>query len=82
MSAGIFDYSVAGASAWFLYFARDWRKLNGLEHYRVKCNFGVDVTHSMPQEEGLRSAEVQAERMKTLWNTTVDFHARLQKQPI
>jgi hypothetical protein len=64
----------------FLYFARDWRKMNGLEHYRVNCNFGVDVGHSMPQEESLRSAEVQADRMQHLWNCSVDFIAKLKKQ--
>ncbi len=65
----------------FLYFARDWRKMNGLEHYRVACNFGVEVTHSMPQEEGMRSADAQAERFKTLWNVTADWHAKLKKLP-
>lgn len=64
----------------FLYFARAWRKQNGLDHYRVKCNFGLDVTHSMPNEEGLRSQDVQTERFKTLWNVTVDWMARLTKQ--
>ncbi len=65
----------------FLYFARDWRTQNGLDHYRVKCNFGIDVTHSMPQEEGLKSAEAQSTRFQTLWNVTVDWHAKLKKLP-
>lgn len=64
----------------FLYLAANWRKINSLQHYRVNCNFGVDCTHSMPQEETLRSGEVQQERLKTLWNVTVDWIARLQKQ--
>jgi hypothetical protein len=66
----------------FLYFAHEWRKMNGLHHYRVKCNFGVDVTHSMPQEESLRSAEVQSQRFLTLWNCTVDWLAKLKKLPL
>jgi hypothetical protein len=66
----------------FLYFARDWRKQNGLEHYRINCNFGVDVGHSLPQEEGLRSAEAQAQRFMTCWNVTVDWIARLKKLPL
>jgi hypothetical protein len=65
----------------FLYFAREWRKMNGLDHYRVSCNFGIDVGQSMPQEEGLRSAEVQAERLKERWNVTIDWHAKLKKLP-
>ena len=64
----------------FLYFARDWRKMNGLEHYRVSCNFGVDITHSMPQEEGLRSAATQQDRFQHLWNVTADWHAKMKKQ--
>jgi predicted SAM-dependent methyltransferase len=65
----------------FLYFARDWRAQNGLDDYRVECNFGVEVTHSMPQEEGLKSAEAQSARFQTLWNVTVDWHAKLKKLP-
>jgi len=65
----------------FLYFAEEWRIINALEHYNVHCNFGVDVGHSMPQEESLRADAVQAERVRTLWNTTVDWIAKLKKQP-
>lgn len=65
----------------FLYFARDWRTQQGLDHYRVACNFGVEVTHSMPQEEGLKSGEAQSARFSTLWNVTVDWHAKLKKMP-
>jgi predicted SAM-dependent methyltransferase len=65
----------------FLYFSRDWRKMNGLDHYRVRCNFGCDVPYSLPQEEGLRAAEVQQQRFQTLWNVTIDWHAKLKKLP-
>jgi hypothetical protein len=65
----------------FLYFSAEWRKLNGLQHYRVGCNFGVDVTHSMPQDEGLRSADAQAQRFHNFWNVTVDWIAKLKKLP-
>lgn len=63
----------------FLYFSAEWRKMNGLDHYRVNCNFGVNVGQTMPQEEGLRSAEVQADRFAHLWNVTVDWVAQLKK---
>lgn len=65
----------------FLYFAREWRKQNGLEHYRVRCNFAVDVGHTLPQEEMLRSAEAQAERFHHYWNVTHDWVAKLKKLP-
>jgi hypothetical protein len=65
----------------FLYFSAEWRKLNSLDHYRAKCNFGVDITHSLPQEETLRSAEAQAQRFQNYWNVTVDWIAKLKKLP-
>jgi len=65
----------------FLYFAAEWRKMNALDHYRVSCNFGVDVGHTLPQEEMLRSAEAQAERFQHYWNTTYDWIAKLKKLP-
>lgn len=65
----------------FCYFARDWRKANGLDHYRIKANLVGDVGQTMPQEEGLRAAEVQAERYRTLWNVTIDWWAKLKKLP-
>lgn len=63
----------------FLYFNAEWRKLNGLEHYRVGCNFGVDVGQVIPQEEGLRSAEAQQTRFQHYWNVTIDWVAKLKK---
>jgi hypothetical protein len=66
----------------FLYFSKEWRKLNGLDHYRTKCHFGIDVTHSLPQEESLRSPEAQQERFHRYWNVTIDWIAKLKKLPI
>jgi predicted SAM-dependent methyltransferase len=66
----------------FLYFNVDWRKQNGLQHYRVGCHFGLDVTHTLPQEETLRSAEAQSQRFHNYWNVTVDWVAKLKKLPI
>lgn len=63
----------------FLYFSAEWRKMNNLDHYRVACNFGVDVGMSFPQEEGLRNEAVQKERFKHYWNTTHDWIAKLKK---
>ena len=65
----------------FLYFAAEWRKLNALDHYRAHCNFGVEINHSLPQEETTRSAEAQAMRFQHYWNVTVDWIAKLKKLP-
>jgi hypothetical protein len=66
----------------FLYFAKEWRKINALDHYRVRCNFGVDVGQTIPQEEGLRSPEAQAMRFMHYWNVTIDWVAKLKKLPL
>lgn len=65
----------------FLYFSAEWRKIQSLDHYRINANFGVECNHSLPQEEGLRSAEVQAQRFHNFWNVTVDWIAKLKKLP-
>jgi hypothetical protein len=65
----------------FLYFAAEWRRINGLSHYRTKCNFGVDVGQTIPNEEALRSPEAQQIRFQHYWNVTVDWVAKLKKQP-
>jgi len=60
------------------YLNADWRKATALDHYPVSCNFGFTVTHTMPVDEGLRCAEVQAKRFNECWNTIFDFHATLK----
>ena len=66
----------------FLYLAAEWRKQNKLDHYRVKCNFGVNVNPTIPQELGLLSAEHQSRRINESWNCVFDFHAALKKLPL
>jgi hypothetical protein len=67
----------------FFYFCREWRQIQGLDHgYLGSSNFAVAaVDHTMPNEEGLRSPEVQSARFHTLWNTTFDWIARLKRLP-
>jgi len=65
----------------FLYLSEEWRRLQKLDHYNVHTNFGVDVGHSMPQEEGLRSQEALQTRVNHYWNTTIDWIAKLKKLP-
>jgi predicted SAM-dependent methyltransferase len=65
----------------FLYLAEEWRVRQKLDHYIVHTNFGIDVGHTMPQEEGLRSSDAQKTRIDHYWNTTVDWVAKLKKMP-
>ncbi len=61
----------------FLYLSLDWRKLQKLDHYRVRCDFGVDVGHTIPSEFGLFAPEVQARKFQESWNVVIDWHAKL-----
>jgi len=62
----------------FLYLARQWREDNKLTHYKVRCNFGVDVGYTAPEIELLRAKEVHAERFRTSWNVICDWVAKLK----
>jgi predicted SAM-dependent methyltransferase len=66
----------------FLYFNYDWRKANGLTHYRVRCNFNFDVQPTFMQEEGTKSPEALQYRYTHLWNVTADWVAKLKKLPL
>jgi hypothetical protein len=61
----------------FYYFAKDWRKQQGLDHYLCNCDFGIEVNHTMPSELGLLHPEAQARRFNESWNVIFDWHARL-----
>lgn len=69
----------------FLYLNREWRTMNRLDHYGTTCDFvsptgqgGPLVDGNVPMEEGLRSAEVQAARFNSLWNTVLDWCVRMR----
>lgn len=63
--------------ALFLYLSRDWLKMQGLDHYRTRCNFAVNVAPTIPSELGLLSVEAQHRRFNESWNTTIDLIADL-----
>lgn len=63
--------------ATFLYLNADWRKAQGLDHYRVRCNFGVNVFPSIPNDLALRAEEVQRDAFEHHWNSSIDLYADL-----
>jgi len=65
----------------FLYFNHDWRKMNGLAHYRVTANFNFDVNPTFMAEEGTKSPEALQYRYIHLWNVTADWVAKLKRLP-
>jgi predicted SAM-dependent methyltransferase len=62
----------------FLYLAKQWREMNKLDHYNVKCDFGIDVQPIIPAEYGTWHAEVQQKRFNHEWNTVISWQARLK----
>jgi hypothetical protein len=64
----------------FLYLNLDWRKLQGLDHYPVDCNWViVNVVPSYSTDENVRAAEVVTKRLNECWNVAIDIHATLLK---
>jgi predicted SAM-dependent methyltransferase len=64
-----------------LYLSKQWREMNGLEHYLgATCDFGVEAFPTIAPNLGLEllSPEPQSRRIQHEWNTTSDFHMRLK----
>jgi len=64
----------------FAYLNAEWRKQQGLDHYRVTCDFAGDVNPIVPQELNLRHPEAAQRMLWHEWNTMVDLHALLIKR--
>lgn len=63
--------------ATFAYFAADWRASQKLDHYTVKCDYGVNVQTTCDNLLNAKHHDVAQNEMQTKWNTTIDFHARM-----
>jgi hypothetical protein len=68
----------------FLYLNREWRKVNQLDHYRVRCHFeGADpnvnaIQPAILPELSVRHDEVQATAVRHWWNAVLDWRAILR----
>lgn len=64
-----------------LYTNAEWRRMNGLDHYRVTCDFGVEsVNPTVDQGFTLRAPEAQAWMLRGMWNVAVDSIAVLVRR--
>lgn len=61
----------------FAYFSKEWRDIN-VPQYKVRCNFGSNVSHTIISDIALRAAEVQGEMIRTRWNIAVDLVAKMK----
>ncbi len=64
----------------FMYLSREWRELNKLDHYRVNCDFGLNVVPIVNSELTLHHQLAQQQRFQRDWNVVVDWHAHLVKK--
>jgi hypothetical protein len=64
-------------AVWFAYFSAEWRAAQRLDHYRVRCDFGVNVQHTCDPLMNTLSPEAQARRFTESRNTIYDFHATM-----
>lgn len=62
----------------FQYLSRDWRKMNSLDHYRVRCHFTGDLTFTTSADIQLYHPEAQARYTKNYWNVLVDHQAKIK----
>lgn len=64
----------------FLYLSENFRKINGLDHYLVKCNFDISVSPIISNPElQLMNPEAASRRMNENWNVVQDWSAKLIK---
>jgi hypothetical protein len=60
------------------YLSAEWRRSQGLDHYRVRCNFTGDLTFTTAAELNLLHPEAQARWTKQYWNVLVDHQAKIK----
>lgn len=63
----------------FLYMNKEWRELNKLDHYRVSCNFGINVNPVILTE--VDKSRVDAWKQMAFahyWNVIMDWDAHLK----
>ena len=64
----------------FQYFNADWRKLNKLEHYPVKCNFNIiKLDHAVSEEMTGKAQDAVAYNAMHFWNVVHDLMVTIQK---
>lgn len=63
----------------FLYFNKEWRKANKLDHYPVSCNFNFSYGYGISPEWQTRSEETRSFAARNYVNSAMDLHVTLEK---
>jgi predicted SAM-dependent methyltransferase len=61
----------------FFYVNKEFRDINKLDHYGVRCDFGISVNPCVDQALTLRHPETAARMINHEWNRVLDWQARL-----
>jgi len=64
----------------FYYYNKEWRELNKLDHYGIKCDFDVKYSYYVNNELVLKSKDVRDKAFKEDWNAIDDIIVELIKR--
>lgn len=68
------------SEATFLYANAAWRKMNGLDHYPIKCDFDFTYGYALAPEWANRDEQARAFAIKHYTNVVNDIHVVLTKR--
>lgn len=64
----------------FLYFSKEWRKINKLEHYPIQTDFQiVKIDHAVSEEMNGKATDAVSYQAMHMWNVVQDIMVTLQK---
>ena len=64
-----------------LYLNKAWRKLNGLDHYPIRCDFDFLVAYDVPNDIMVRAEEHRNFAFRHYANAINDIHLIVTKRP-
>jgi predicted SAM-dependent methyltransferase len=64
----------------FMYFNKNWRDMNRLDHYQVKCDYDFTYGYDMPDEWKVKHEEARAFAIAHYWNIVNDIQVVLTKR--
>ncbi len=68
------------SEATFLYYNKDWRDANKLDHYPIHCNFDFNFGYDFTPDWAMRSEEAKAFALRHYTNVVNDIQAILVKK--
>lgn len=68
------------SEATFLYFNKEWRTVNKLEHYPITCDFDYQYGYQMTQDWASRNEAARNFAIRHYWNVVQDIQISLTKK--